>query len=109
MAYNQLLAARVRTLLQEEPAFTEREMFGGIGFMLSGHMACGVIGDDIIIRVGADGYEDALAEPHTKPFATTGRPMRGWVMIPVCVVEAEEALSRWVARGVSFVHTLPAK
>ena len=109
MAYNQTLAARIRALMQKTSAFTEREMFGGIGFMLHGNMACGVIGDDLILRTGPDAYEAILARPQTKPFALTGRSMRGWVMVHLSEDDTETALEEWVEMGVDFVNTLPAK
>ena len=78
MAYDEGLAQRMRAALAVIP-IDEKNMFGGIGFLLNGNMACGVNKDEPgSVRVGPDAYEDALAEPHTKEFDMTGRPMRGW-------------------------------
>ena len=109
MAYDEGLAQRVREEMIELPGFVEKEMFGGIGFMLQGNMACGVNGEDLIVRVGRERYEDALAQPHTKPFDMTGRPMKGWVMVSPQGVEADEDFRGWVQQGVEFASSLPAK
>ncbi|MBN1642234.1 MAG: TfoX/Sxy family protein [Anaerolineae bacterium] len=84
-------------------------MFGGIGYMVEGSMACGVIADTLIVRVGRAAYEDALAAPYTRPFDMTGRPMTGWVVVTPAGVARDEDLAAWVARGVAFVLTLPAR
>jgi TfoX/Sxy family transcriptional regulator of competence genes len=109
MPYDEGLAQRVREEMIELPSYVEKKMFGGIGFMLRGNMACGVNGEDLIVRVGPERYEDALAQPHTKPFDMTGRPMKGWVMVSPEGVEADEDLRDWVQQGVEFASSLPAK
>ncbi len=81
MAYDKILVQRVREEMSDLPGYVEKKMFGGVGFMLNGNMACGVNGADLIVRVGPELYESALAEPHTKPFDMTGRPMKGWVFV----------------------------
>lgn len=109
MAYDEGLAQRVRELLNERPGTMERKMFGGIGFMLHGNMACGVIGSDLIIRVGPDRYQTALREPHAKVFDMTGRPMIGWIVVTEGGYKADADLEGWVEKGVSFATSLPAK
>lgn len=109
MAYDEGLAQRVREMLEERPGYVEKVMFGGIGFMLHGNMACGVIGSDLIVRVGPERYEGALAEPHTKLFDMTGRPMRGWVVVVPDGYEADEDLQTWVEKGVEHALSLPPK
>ena len=109
MAYDQKLAERVRALLKDSPGFTEKKMFGGVGFLLSGNMACGVLNDDLIVRVGPQQYEDMLKLPNTRLFDITGRPMKGWVMVSAKGSKTKKNLSIWVDRGVSFALTLPAK
>ena len=74
MAYNGELADRIRGSLAGRSGVAERKMFGGIAFMVDGHMCCGVTGDLLMIRVGADGFDDALAQPHSRPMDFTGRP-----------------------------------
>jgi TfoX/Sxy family transcriptional regulator of competence genes len=109
MAYNLDLAQRVRKGIGNLPGYTEREMFGGIGFMLEGNMCCGVIGEDLIVRVGPGDYEGALSKPHVRPFDMSGRPMRGWVVVTLQGVSTEEQLMDWVQKGVEFAQSLPAK
>jgi hypothetical protein len=79
MAYDDGLAQRVREEMSELPGYEEekKKMLSGIGFMARGNMACGFIGENLIVRIGRERYEDALAEPHTGPFDMTGRPMGG--------------------------------
>jgi TfoX/Sxy family transcriptional regulator of competence genes len=109
MAYDEGLAQRTREALGELPGLVEKKMFGGVGFMVQGNMACGVNKDDLIVRVGAERYEEALAKPHTRPFDMTGRPMKGWVMVASDGYESDDALKSWVQQGVDFALTLPAK
>ncbi len=105
MAFDEALAERVRAAL-DRPA-DERRMFGGIAFMVDGHMACGVLGDDLILRLGAAGAERALEEPHVRPFDFTGRPSRTTVYVEPDAVREDRDLERWVAAAVAFVGTLP--
>jgi len=109
MPYDEGLAERVRELLEERPDLTERKMFGGIGFMLGGNMCCGVLGDELVVRLAAEDGEAALAEPHVRPFDFTGRPMKGFVLVGPAVTETDEGLDAWVARAESFASSLPPK
>ena len=109
MTYDDGLAQRVREEMGELPGYVEKKMFGGIGFMVRGNMACGVIGEDLIVRVGRERYEDALTEPHTGPFDMTGRPMTGWIVVSAEGYEADEDLKGWVEEGVALAQSLPAK
>ena len=109
MAYDEGLAQRVREEIGELPGYVEKKMFGGVGFMLHGNMACGANGADLIVRVGPERYESALAEPHTRPFDLTGRPMRGWVFVDAEGIEAEGEFRAWIKRGVEHALSLPAK
>jgi len=109
MAYDECLAGRIRQALLDTPEIVEKKMFGGIGYLLNGNMACGVNGDALIVRVGPEAYESALAEPHTTVFDLTGRPMAGWVVVEAGGIASNEALQGWVERGLAFARTLPAK
>jgi TfoX/Sxy family transcriptional regulator of competence genes len=109
MAYDENLAGRIRAELGQMPGMSEKRMFGGVGFLVRGNMACGVHGDDLIARVGADRYEEALARPHIKPFDMTGRPMSGWVMVTPAGVAGDDELQRWVRQGVEYALSLPGK
>jgi hypothetical protein len=109
MAFDTHLADRIRQRLGKRSSLTEKEMFGGLGFMLHGNMCCGIIGDEMIARLGPEGGEAALREPHTRPFDFTGRPMRGWVFVEAAGLDDDAALDRWVARAVEFASSLPRK
>jgi hypothetical protein len=109
MAYDEGLAQRVRHIMDELPGYEEKKMFGGIGFMLHGNMACGVIGRELIVRVGLDEYEPSLTKPHTREFDMTGRPMTGWVVVTEGGYKADAGLEAWVGRGFAFAASLPAK
>ena len=84
-------------------------MFGGIGFLVRGNMACGVHGDDMIVRVGAENYAAALKQPFTHPFDMTGKPMAGWITVGPQGYEKDADLQAWIRQGLDFTGTLPAK
>jgi TfoX/Sxy family transcriptional regulator of competence genes len=109
MAYDETLAQRIRAELLEIPGYSEKKMFGGIAFLFQGNMACGIIGNDLIVRVGADNYQAVLARPHTRVFDMTGRPMSGWVQVEAAGVSDETDLHNWIKQGVAFALSLPAK
>ena len=101
MAYDQALAARVRAALGSHPAVAEVRMFGGLTFMVDGHMACGVVGGDLMVRVGRAAYDEALAQPHVRPMDFTGRPLRGMVYVAAPALVTKADLAAWVQRGVA--------
>jgi len=109
MAFDEGLAHRVRELLENKPGYDEKKMFGGIGFLLSGNMACGVIRDDLIVRIGADKYTDALLKPNVELFDITGRAMTGWVVIKEPGYRSDNDLRDWVEQGMEYSLSLPAK
>ena len=109
MAYDEGLARRVSEAVAGVEGVVERKMFGGLAFMVKGNMAVGILGDRLMVRVGADAYEEALAEPHCGPMDFTGRPMRGFVVVESEGIEDEAGLGEWVGRGVGFALTLPPK
>ena len=109
MAYDQSLEQRISELLGSQPGLVTKKMFGGVGFMLHGNMACGVYQQYLIVRVGPQRYEQALAQPHTRIFDITGRPMKGWVMVAPAGCASEDALQSWTQQGIEFALTLPAK
>jgi TfoX/Sxy family transcriptional regulator of competence genes len=90
-------------------ARTELKMFGGWGITLHGNLAVGVLGDELIVRVGPDAYDAALARKGARPFDVTGRPMRGWVFVASSAVRSRDALGRWVTLGGDFASSLPPK
>ena len=109
MAYSEELALRIRQSLGEQTGVTERKMFGGLCFMVHGNMLGGVMGDEIIVRVGADRYGDSLKQPHAREMDFTGRPMRGFVVVASEGVDSDERLNEWVQSGVQFATSLPPK
>ena len=113
MAYDEHLAGRVRALLadadSDTDAITEIRMFGGWCVTIRGHMAAGVLGDDLIVRVGPDAYEASLARAGAREFDFTGRPSRGIVVVDGTTVRTRATLSRWVAHGLDFAGSLPPK
>lgn len=109
MAYDKGLAQRIREMLEEEPGYDEKKMFGGLCFFLFGNMVCGIIQEDLIVRVGAGHYEKALKRPHTRKFDFTGKPLTGWVMVLSEALDDDDVLRDWLQRAASFVRSLPAR
>jgi len=110
MAYDLKLAERIRAELKGLP-IAEKKMFGGVGYMLNGNMACGVIGDNLIVRVSVAEYEKLLKRAHTKIFTMRSgpRPMKGWIMVEPDGCKIVKQLNQWVKIGVEFAATLPPK
>lgn len=109
MPFDSALADRVRPLLRKLAGFEEKAMFGGVAFLLHGHLCSAVWEELLILRVGADCAETLLRERHFRPFDVTGRPMTGWVMAEPEAVETRDNLERCVDLAVDFVTTLPPK
>ena len=109
MAYDENAAKRIQLIIGDHPGLVEKKMFGGVGFMLQGNMACGVNKDDLIMRVGLDNYDKLVVQPHARPFDFTGHPMKGWVMVAPDGYTSEKDLNEWVQRGVDFALSLPPK
>ncbi|HUG33499.1 MAG TPA: TfoX/Sxy family protein [Anaerolineales bacterium] len=108
MAYNEKLAERIRSELKGMP-FVEKKMFGGVGFLVHGNMACGVHKNGMIVRVDPEKHAALLKKPHARPFDITGRPMKGWLVVDPDGYKTAKQLSAWVKEGVEFALTLPAK
>jgi TfoX/Sxy family transcriptional regulator of competence genes len=108
MAYSTKLAERIRSELNGIPV-VEKKMFGGVGFLLNGNMACGVNKDDLIVRVDPEKNRALLKKPHARPFDMTGRPMKGWLLVEADGCKTEKQLGTWVKEAVTFALTLPPK
>jgi TfoX/Sxy family transcriptional regulator of competence genes len=108
MAYNEKLAERIRSHL-DGITFVEKKMFGGVGFLIHGNMACGVHKENMIVRVGPDNHEKSLKKKHTRVFDITGKPMKGWVMVEPDGYKTAKQVSAWVRESVEFALTLPPK
>lgn len=109
MAYDEGLAQRLREAVEEQQGICEKKMFGGLCFLVSGNMCFGVVGDELMVRVGPDAYEGCLSEPHAREMDFTGRAMKGMIYVGTEGIESDEDLSVWVARGLDFAGSLPAK
>ena len=109
MAYDEALADRIRELLSARREVSERKMFGGIVFMVAGNMACGVLGKDLIVRLGDEEAEKALGEEGVRPFDFTGRPMKTTVYVSPERTADDAGLAEWVEAGAGYAATLPAK
>lgn len=109
MAYDEGLAQRIRELLDERRDVGEKKMFGGLAFMLGGHMCVGVVKNDLMVRVGPDAYASALAEPDAREMDFTGKPMRGLIYVDGEAVESDARLEFWLTRGVAYAGSLEPK
>ena len=109
MSFDLEAAARVRRLLSGRDDVVERKMVGGLSFLVNGNMCCGVTGIALMIRVGADGREQALHEPHVRPMLLGGRVLSGFVCVEPAGYASDDALASWVRRGLDFASGLPAK
>ena len=109
MAYDLELAGRVRRLVAKRPAVAEKSMFGGLAFLLDGRMFCGVLGQELLARVGHAGHDAAMAKRHVRLMDFTGRPMRGYVFVGPGALARRADLARWVDECARFVATLPEK
>jgi TfoX N-terminal domain len=109
MAFDQNLAARIRAHLGKRTGVAERKMFGGIIFMLRGNMCCGGHRDALIVRLGPDEAGAALAEPHTRVFDLTRRPMKAWVLVEAKGLAKDAQLGKWLDRAAGWAGSLPPK
>src|SRR3954453_17552331 len=110
MAYDEDLANRIRELIGMEPDLTEMRMFGGLAFLVGGHMSVGASGQGgLVIRAAPAETDALLQEPHAQPFEMRGRAMRGWLRVDTEGVRTQEQLEPWVRRGVAYARSLPPK
>jgi TfoX/Sxy family transcriptional regulator of competence genes len=106
MAFDERLAQRIRTCLGARANITEKHMFGGLAFMLDGRMFCGILGEDLMVRVGPETYHQCLAHPHVRPMDFSGKPMTGYVFVAPPGRSTAKALQRWLERGLEHVEGL---
>jgi len=109
MAYDEAFAERVRAVFAGRDDVAEKKMFGGLAFMVSGNMCCGVSEGDLVVRVGPDAYAASLAHKHVREMDFTGKPLRGFVYVARQAVSSDAQLQAWIGRGVEFVQSLPPK
>lgn len=109
MAYDPALAARIRRVLEDRNDVVEKQMFGGVAFMIRGHMACGVVGDRLMVRLDPGVAAGLLTTPNVRPMDFTGRPMRGFLFVEPDGINTAASLRKWVGRTVSHAETLPPR
>ena len=109
MAFDEGLAERIREALLDVRGISERRMFGGLAFMLHGHMFVGLVGGTLMARVGPDEYATALRRPHVREMDFTGRPLKGYVYVDETGTAEDADLATWVAACRRYVETLPPK
>jgi len=103
MAYDENLAERIRRALERRADIAEKKMFGGLAFLSGGKMFCGIVKDELMVRVGPERYDEALRRPYARPMDFTGRPMQGYVFVIPAGCGTVEAVAPWVAWGADFV------
>jgi hypothetical protein len=109
VAYDEILAARIREVAGDiHGEVTERKMFGGLAFMLNGNMFAGVVGDELMLRLGDAGAQAALRREHVREMDFTGRPMKAMVFVGSAGLEGS-ALGEWVTSAATFAQSLPPK
>jgi TfoX/Sxy family transcriptional regulator of competence genes len=109
MAYDEGLAERLREIFADHYDIDEKKMFGGIAFMLHGHMCCGIVNDTLMARVGPDQYDPALQRPHAREMDFTGKAMKGFVYVDPLGFESDQDLQSWVTFCENYVNSLPPK
>jgi len=109
MAYDLKLAERVRASLQRGESVTERKMFGGLAFMLGGHMCCGVVNNELVLRLGLERALHAPDQPHIRPMDFTGRQLKGFVFVSPKGTDSDEMLRRLIGEAAEYVLSLPTK
>lgn len=119
MAFDETLADRVRevllrlsesgTLSAGKPHLEEKRMFGGVCFLLNGHMGCGIVGDRLMLRLGEEGASRALDEPHVVPMDFTGKPLKSMVYVEPEGIRTAAGLGKWVRRAAAFAASQPPK
>src|SRR5687768_15272458 len=106
MAYDLQLADRIRTIVRGRSGLSERNMFGGVSFMIDGHMFCGVLKNDLVLRLAPEDISTALERPHTRSMDFTGRPLKSMIFVDSGATDSEQSLREWVESGLAFVRTL---
>ncbi len=110
MAYDEELAERVRATLAGTPGLSEKRMFGGLAFLLNGHMAVAASGQGgLLLRCDPDRTDELVDPPHVGRFVMRGREMDGWLRVDAAAVADDERLREWVAHGVGYAASLPPK
>jgi hypothetical protein len=107
MAFDEKLAARIRSQLGKKKGLTEKKLFGGIGFLLNGNLACAVSKEEMLVRVEPEATQDVLKQKYTRIFGS--RPMKGWILVAPEGLKTAKALAKWIEIGVAYAASLPPK
>ncbi len=109
MAYDTKIADRIRKILGRRRNITEKAMFGGLSFLLNGKMFCGLLKDDLVVRVNPKESDALLQKPHVRPMDFTGRPIKGFLYVSSGGYKTDKQLSEWIERGIDFASSLPKR
>ena len=110
MAYDEVLAQRVREAVEGEPGLSEKKMFGGLSFLVNGNMAVGASGQGgLLLRIAPNDADSLTSNPHARRFEMRGREMDGWLRVDAQALELDDELQRWVEIGLDYARSLPAK
>ena len=110
MAYDEELADRIRAVVQDEPALSEKKMFGGLAFLVGGNMAVAASGQGgLMLRIDPATSDELVDDVHVRRMEMRGRAMDGWLRVDDAAVTTDEELGRWVAHGVGYARSLPPK
>lgn len=109
MAFDERLADDIRARIGNRLDVVEKQMFGGIAFMIRGNMAVGVSGEELMVRVGKDAHDEAERRPGARIFDLSARPMRGWIVVAAEGISTDQDLESWIDQGVAYAESLPPK
>jgi hypothetical protein len=110
VGYDLDLADRLRELLAMEPEVVEKRMFGGLAFLVAGHMAVAASSHGgLMLRVDPAETEALIADPRASRFVMRGRELDGWLHVRIDTAADDDELNRWVQRGVQYAKSLPPK
>ncbi|HJS73673.1 MAG TPA: TfoX/Sxy family protein [Vicinamibacteria bacterium] len=109
MPYDQTLAERIRHLLRRRRRVEERRMFGGVAFLVNGHMSVGVVGDNLVLRLGNERTAEALQKRHTLPMDFTGKPLRSLIYVEPAGYRKDGDLADWVGQAIAYAKSQPPK
>lgn len=109
MSYDTRLGERAKAILEGQRGLVEKKMFGGLAYLSKGKMFAGGLNKDLVVRVGPDGHDAALKEPHIRPMDFTGKPMKGHIYVGPGGVRTDSQLRTWLSKGLAFVAGLPPR
>jgi TfoX/Sxy family transcriptional regulator of competence genes len=109
VAYDTHLADRIRSIFNGTTEFSERKMFGGLSFLVNGQMCCGILKNDLVLRLTPEQADSALRQPHTRPMDFTGKPMKSMIYVSPLGTDSDQALEAWVRSAVKVARSAPSK